>query len=332
MKKLILFLLLAHLQLIHFGQIVADHTVVDKYDKIPQQYIDEVKKMLVNISGKSHQAGYTNGAELLEKLDSRYQVTSWYLTVPGYTSNSLRLGKHDNVGEEHYYATQSAIDAYKSHITSQNSTGNVYSVMGFGWCWDMHWMNDPGGTKDPVYNVRWAGASEGGPEGNRRWGLDNGDQSLTGNSVSMDTYLGAVEQYIRYCADRGYSTRILFTTGTVDNYFNDVNGTENGFQRELKNQYIRDYVKADSTRILFDYADILCWNNNGEQYLGEWNDGGIIRKHPNIHPDNEKDYDSSWNIIVGTEDGDHIGEVGAERLAKAMWWLLARIAGWDGTY
>ena len=30
------------------------------------------------------------------------------------------------------------------------------------------------------------------------------------------------------------------------------------------------------------------------------------------------------------EDGDHIGEVGALRLGKALWWLLARLAGWDG--
>jgi len=30
------------------------------------------------------------------------------------------------------------------------------------------------------------------------------------------------------------------------------------------------------------------------------------------------------------EDGDHIGQRGAVRLAKALWWLLARIAGWDG--
>lgn len=31
-----------------------------------------------------------------------------------------------------------------------------------------------------------------------------------------------------------------------------------------------------------------------------------------------------------SEDGDHIGRIGALRVAKAMWWMLARIAGWDG--
>jgi hypothetical protein len=30
------------------------------------------------------------------------------------------------------------------------------------------------------------------------------------------------------------------------------------------------------------------------------------------------------------EDGDHIGGRGALRLGKAVWWLMARIAGWNG--
>ena len=34
------------------SQIIADHTVVDKFDNIPQYYIDEVKKMLVWFPGE----------------------------------------------------------------------------------------------------------------------------------------------------------------------------------------------------------------------------------------------------------------------------------------
>lgn len=313
-----------------YGQIVADHSVVDRYDDIPQEYLDKVKKMLVEIDGESHSLGYRNGVDLLEILDNRFQVTTFAGAPLSYTDQYLRLGKLGEVGEETFYTSQTAINTYKARISNQNNTGNEYSVIGFAWCWDMHWINPPGGAKDPVHNVRWAGTSEGGPSGSLRWGLDSGDEALTGNSVCMDTYLNAVEQYIQHCTSNGYSTRMIFTTGPVDNVNSNMAGTENGFQRELKHDYIRNYVSANSSRILFDYADILCWNNSGQKYVTNWNDGGTIRPHTNIHPDNMMDYDASWNTISHTEDGDHIGEVGAVRLAKAMWWLLARIAGWDG--
>ena len=242
MKKILLLIISLHFSLVHYGQIIADHTVVDKYDEIPQQYIDAVKKMLVDIAGESHSQGYRTGMTLLEAFDSRFQVTTYDESIPSYSAQYLRLGRHTTVGEAIFYTSQTAVNSYKSHITSQNSSGNPYSVMGFGWCWDMTWTNAPGGTEDPVHNVRWAGSSDGGPNGNLRWGLDNGDQALTGNSVCMDTYLNAVEQYIQHCANNGYTTKIIFTTGPVDDGDGTMAGTENGFQREIKHDYIRNYV------------------------------------------------------------------------------------------
>ncbi len=330
MKRALVSLSILIISFSGFSQIIADHTVVDQYDKIPQHYIDEVKKMLVDIAGESHSAGYRYGVSLLAELDSRFRVTTYVGNRPSRTTTNLRLGTHGTVGEAQFYTSQSAINSYKSHITSQYSTGNPYSVIGFGWCWDMTWQNSPGGGVDPVYNVRWAGSSEGGPQGSRRWGLDAGDESLTGNSVCMDTYLDAVEQYIAHCRQNGYDTRVIFTTGPVDDGAGNIGGTENGFQRELKHDYIRDYVRSDPSRILFDYADILCWSNGGEQNIATWNQSGTPRRHAHIHPENMMDYDRSWNMISHVEDGDHIGEVGALRLGKAMWWMLARIAGWDG--
>lgn len=314
-----------------YSQIIADHTIVDDFDNIPQNYIDKVKMMLVDFPGESHSLGYRIGLDLLEQNNNKFQVLTYSYTIPAYSEDFLRLGKHTDIGEADFYTSQTAIDSYKSHITGQNSTGNLYSVIGFAWCWDMTWENDPGGTIDPVYNVRWAGSSSGGPEGSLRWGLDDGDTPLTGNSVNMDTYLDAMEQYIQYCADNSYPTKMVFTTGPVDNEFTEIAGTENGFQREIKHDYIRNYVSQNATSILFDYADILCWNNSGEKYISEWNDNGTIRTHANIHPDNMMDYDASWNVVPHSEDGDHIGEVGTLRIAKAMWWMLARIAGWDGS-
>ena len=85
-------------------------------------------------------------------------------------------------------------------------------------------------------------------------------------------------------------------------------------------RYIRNSVKkSKNTTYLFDYADILCWNNDGEQNIISW--GGHI--FPYIHTENEGNYD-------GGQGPCHISSEGCIRLAKAMWWLLARMAGWSG--
>ena len=325
MRKLIILLVLAQFSVVQYGQIVADHTAVEAFDDIPQEYLDMVKSMLVDVSGESHSLAYRLGMNLLESMDNTYQVETYNNdSPPGSTDQNLRIGKHRTMGED-YFFSQSKIADLKSGITAQNNTGNPFDVMGFGWCWDMTWHNDPGGTMDPVHNVRWAGSSVGGPEGDMRWGLDSEDESLTGNSVSMDTYLDAVNAYQQHCDDNAIPTTWIMTTGPVDGN----SGSENGFQRELKHDYIRDYVAEDDSRILFDYADILCWNNDGEQNTADWNDGGTTRSHAQIHSDNMMDYDGSWNTVGHSEDGDHIGEVGAVRLAKAMWWMLAKMAGWE---
>jgi aryl-alcohol dehydrogenase-like predicted oxidoreductase len=76
----------------------------------------------------------------------------------------------------------------------------------------------------------------------------------------MQTYLDATQAYIDYCASKGYATKVFYTTGPVDGY-----DGENGYQRQLKHDFIRDWVRADASRILFDYADILAWNDSREE-------------------------------------------------------------------
>ena len=314
------------------GSIVADHTVVDHYADIPQVYIDLIKKMWVSVPGESHSYGYRRGCELLQEADSRFQVSVIEDGTPeAYTDQHLRLsratwGDVDNAsgwqysyGEEDWYTSLTAIQRTKDHLAYCHTSGFTLAALGFGWCWDTTWQNDPGGLIDPVYQVHWAGSSVGGPDDNLRWGLDADDYALTGNHVCMDTYLDATQQYIDHCQANGYPTKVFFTTGPVDH--GSANTGESGYQRQLKHEHIRNYAAASLKRSLFDYADILCWSNAGQEQTTAWSG----HTYQVIHPDNMLDLAGNADDSVG-----HIGERGALRLAKALWWLLARLAGWDG--
>lgn len=260
------------------SQIIADHTVVDKYDQIPQQYIDEVKKMWLSYAGESHSAGIRDGLEALEAIDPAYAVSITESGTPeAYTTSHLRAsratwGDRNNetgwiysYGESDWFTNSTGISRTKAGISYCKANDLTISAIGFGWCWD--------------------------------------------NGISFDDYISATQEYVDYCED-SIDTKVFFTSGTVDTYTG-----EEGYIKHLGYELIREYVKTDSTLILFDYADILCYNDAGELETYTW-DG---HTYPVIHPDNEKGGYTA-----------HIGMNGAVRLSKAMWWMLARIAGWDG--
>ncbi len=302
--------------------IIIDHSSVDLYDDIPQSYIDQVKNMRLNIIGESHSRGYGEGAEDLEAIDNKFATT--HGNSPVAANNTLRIdhgysanqnGSYSNYNGENIWFTNAANQQkVKDYINWSNTNSSAFpiDVIGFGWCWD---LNQGAATTnpDPVYNVHWYGSSEGGPEGNKSWGLDAADTAETSNSINMDSYIAATEGYQTYIDSQNQSTKVFFSTGPVDNDGPDNTG-ERGYQRYLKHQHLRNYITANGG-ILFDYADILSHNDAGTLATETWSGHDF----PIIHPDNE-----SGN------GGAHIGENGLLRLGKATWVMMARIAGWDG--
>lgn len=298
------------------SQIIADHTIVADYDKIPPEYMDIVKTMMVAFPGESHSVAYRTGMELLEGINGDYACN--VATGEAPTSSYVRVN-NSGAGEADWYTWYAwtnhiddnhNYDTIKNLISSYSSDSHPIHAIGFGWCWDTTWTNDVTEEKDSIYGCGWAGSSVEGPDGNLAWGLDSNDYAITGNRVCMDTYLEATEDYRLYCIAQEYPTKVIFTTSPADSATGEL-----AYQRYLKHQRIRDYVAANSARILFDYCDILCYDDNGIPTTETWN-GHII---PTITATN-----------AGDGDIGHIGSAGAIRLAKAQWWMLARIAGWEG--
>jgi len=305
--------------------IIANHNIVQDFDKIPEKYIAEVKKLMVFFPGESHSSALRTGMKLLESIHPAYSCKISTGEMPD--SSYLRVNSGPAIGEARWFTWYAypegsrpvAGSFIKDLIREYTDQGHPINVMGFGWCWDMVGLAVSGGEsdRDPVYGCRYWGLSDGGPDGNRGWGLDNEDFVLSGNRVCLDTYLAATQEYIDYCSANGYSTKVVFTTGTVDGGGKGYFRKEIGYQGYLKNERIREYVKADKSRILFDYADILCYDDNGEITTALWKG----HEYPVCTSANEFPVDEG-----------HISKAGAIRLAKAQWWLLARLAGWDGTY
>jgi len=121
-----------------------------------------------------------------------------------------------------------------------------------------------------------------------------------------------MEDYIAYSNTYELGTKVVFTTGTVD--FEGEWWGEGGYQGHIKHETIRNYVKADPSKILFDYADILCHDDDGTMNTQTWNG----HTYPSITSTNEL-----------PRNYGHISDAGALKLAKAQWWMLARIAGWN---
>lgn len=277
-RLLILFLLVLSINV--KGQIVADHSVVDRYDDIPANWIDSVKKMLFVIPGESHALAYLQGLVALETADGTYDIG--YTTEPEvFTDTHLRIsrttwGDYDNAtgwindyGQEDWFTSALAKARTKAGLTHYNLLGIAPSAFGYAWCYD-------------------------------------------GDVANPTEYLTAMEEYIAYCSD-SIDTKLFFTTSTIDDGF--ATG-EWGYNRYLFNETIRTYVGVNSTRILFDYADILCYDDGSDT--------------PNTATWDGHTFPTITTTNAGEGETGHIGWPGAVRLAKATWWLMARLAGWDG--
>jgi hypothetical protein len=307
--------------------VIADHNAVSNYTKIPKYYLNKINKLLVFYDGESHSGALIAGLLNLSDSSPLYNIDINDVSlIPPVYSGTSRLTKSywtgsiwDNwMGEEHTWTNVAAINMVNTFIHKMNNVSDfnrpLDAAIIYGWCWDMSWINDVGGTVDPVYHTRWAGSTEGGVV-NQRWGLDEGDRALTENNLTMLNYTLLVENLTQ----SNPNTTLIYQTGPTDGYTD-----ENGYQNYLKNQFIRNWVRnGTTTRYLLDYNDILDYNASGLTTTTWTNnfDNNADYTYPYVSPD----------YLTNINPSYHISLSGAVRIAKAYWWLMGRVEGWDGT-
>jgi hypothetical protein len=84
--------------------------------------------------------------------------------------------------------------------------------------------------------------------------------------------------------------------------------TSGDADRQAFNDQVRSHARANE-RILFDIADIEAHNAAGQRRT-----------------------DGSGREILWpewTSDGGHLSSAGSQRVASALWWLMARLGGWN---
>jgi hypothetical protein len=301
--------------------------------------------MLLNVLGESDSRAYKNGLIYLAQQNPAYAASVRDGGQPeAPRSDALRFsnahwgdvstpsGWMSWYGEEDWFTSDLARARTKAHMQYVSSLGSPIAAIGFGWCMDMCRASDGTSGVDPAYGVRWAGSSVGGPQGNLPWGLDDGDFAVTGNSVNLDTYLAANEEYQYFATVNGMIARVFLTTGPMRSECGGAHPAEAaGYQTWLKHERIRQYALSHPGAILFDFADIMSYNDSGQRAVNSYTTAlGTVATFSGFHRDNMLNFDGSVANESDDPDEDHIGQRGSLRIGKAIWVLMARIAGWDG--
>ncbi len=136
------------------------------------------------------------------------------------------------------------------------------------------------------------------------------------SNTQVQNYLGAMNQL-----ETEYpGMRFIYMTGHLD-------GTGSSGALHANNQMIRQYCQ-DNNKVLFDFADIESYDPDGTGYLDQAGDDYCNYTGGN--------WANEWCAANPSSDlcddctCQHSRPLNCNQKARAFWWMMARLAGWDG--
>jgi len=300
MRKIMIFIfamILTHLLILNAAsQIIVDHWAVQEFEQIPDEWIEKAKELTVHYGHTSH------GSQILAGLywiEDNIDATKYKAVVGGRTGS-----RSPNLPSA---STPASLRLWEEGLWPETDGGHLG-----------YWRGDAAlnGTKEilnsGIFDVSgWAWC---GQVGNSDWSY-------------IQDYLNAMGSL-----ESQYSNiKFFYMTGhNVES--GPPNHQQIAWERlRSNNQGIKEHCLQNDA-ILFDFADIETHDPDGNYYAdedgtGTWCAAWIAEnpgKYPNLPPRSESGCGAGCGISA------HAHGLFTAMKAKAFWWMMARIAGWEG--